>query len=50
VKLGWLEKIAREAFQVGRRPALEIQVGGKHYVIISREAFLEYDRMLNDYD
>lgn len=52
VQLPWLVKIEEEAFDSGRRMALELSFleGKKKFVLISQEDFDFFDTILSDYE
>lgn len=41
--VGWLEKIRREALLDGRRPLLGIELGGRDYIVVPVEDYLELE-------
>lgn len=42
IKKAWLTKITEEAFSVGRRPALAVEINGEKWVAIQENEFLDY--------
>jgi hypothetical protein len=48
LKIDWLDKIRREALLDGRRPRLGIELGGKHYVVLPEEDYLELEELASD--